>query len=190
RPPALGRDLPGLAEGPGRTDGTLERRRARRHHVAEHGAALQPGGHRMTQLVIKGGTVVDGTGAPGVRADVAIDDGRVTAVGPNLDGDRVLDAGDHIVAPGFIDIHTHYDAQVFWDPSFTPSCFHGVTTVVAGNCGFSLAPTRPEHRDLIARTLENVEDMDVEALAAGVPWDFSTFAQYLDSVERRGLGIN
>jgi N-acyl-D-aspartate/D-glutamate deacylase len=79
---------------------------------------------------------------------------------------------------------------VFWDPALTPSCYHGVTTVVAGNCGFSIAPTRPEHRDLIARTLEKVEDMDVAALAAGIPWDFETFPEYLESVERRGLGLN
>ena len=102
----------------------------------------------------------------------------------------MLDAAGLVVAPGFIDIHTHYDAQVFWDPSLTPSCYHGVTTVVAGNCGFSIAPTRPEHRDLIARTLENVEDMDVAALAAGVPWDFSSFPEYLASVEASGLGLN
>jgi len=144
----------------------------------------------MTDLVIKGGTVLDGTGAPGVRADVAIDHGRITAIGPNLDGGRVLDAGGHVVSPGFIDIHTHYDAQVFWDPQLTPSCFHGVTTVVAGNCGFSIAPTHPEHRDLIARTLEKVEDMDVAALEAGIPWDFATFPEYLASVERHGLGLN
>ena len=143
-------------------------------------------------LVIRGGTVIDGTGAPGVRADVAVTDGRITAIGADLDaGDaRVLDADGLVVAPGFIDIHTHYDAQVFWDPELTPSCFHGVTTVIAGNCGFSIAPTRPEHRDLIARTLENVEDMDVATLAAGIPWDFSTFPEYLDSVARHGLGLN
>ncbi|MCU1397431.1 MAG: N-acyl-D-aspartate/D-glutamate deacylase [Acidimicrobiales bacterium] len=124
-------------------------------------------------------------------ADVAIDAGRITAVGPGLDGDRILDATGCVVAPGFIDIHTHYDAQVFWDPGLTPSCFHGVTTVVAGNCGFSIAPTRPEHHDLIARTLEQVEDMDVAALTAGVPWDsFSTFPEYLASVEASGLGLN
>ena len=144
----------------------------------------------MRDLVIRGGTVIDGTGAPGMRADVAIDDGRITEVGEGLGGERELDATGHVVAPGFIDIHTHYDAQVFWDAALTPSCYHGVTTVVAGNCGFSIAPTRPEHRELIARTLEKVEDMDVAALAAGIPWDFSTFPEYLASVERHGLGLN
>ncbi len=144
----------------------------------------------VSELVIKGGTVIDGTGAARIVADVAVDGGRITAIGQGLKGDRELDATGHIVAPGFIDIHTHYDAQVFWDPSLTPSCFHGVTTVVAGNCGFSIAPTRPEHRNLIARTLENVEDMDVAALEAGVPWDFSTFPEYLASVEQRGTGLN
>jgi N-acyl-D-amino-acid deacylase len=144
----------------------------------------------MSDLVIRGGTVIDGSGAPGVRADVAIDAGRITEIGVGLDGDRELDATGHIVAPGFIDIHTHYDAQVFWDPALTPSCYHGVTTVVAGNCGFSVAPTRPEHRELIARTLEKVEDMDVAALTAGIPWDFATFPEYLASVGRHGLGLN
>src|SRR3954454_19126179 len=121
------------------------------------------------EIVIRGGTVVDGTGAPGRRADVAVSGDRIVEVGDRLRGDRELDASGQVVAPGFIDIHTHYDAQVFWDPELTPSSFHGVTTVVAGNCGFSIAPTRPEHVSLIARTLENVEDMDVDALAAGVP---------------------
>jgi len=142
------------------------------------------------ELVIRGGTLVDGTGAPGVRADLAIAGGRVVEIGQNLRGDRTLDAGGHVVAPGFVDIHTHYDAQVFWDPALTPSCHHGVTTVVAGNCGFSLAPTRPGHRELIARTLENVEDMNAASLAAGVPWDFTDFPEYLASVERRGVGLN
>jgi N-acyl-D-aspartate/D-glutamate deacylase len=108
----------------------------------------------MADLVIRGGTVVDGTGAPGVRADVAIAGDRIAAIGPRLSGARTLDASGCVVAPGFVDIHTHYDAQVFWDPALTPSCFHGVTTVVAGNCGFSIAPTRPAHRDVIARRWE------------------------------------
>ncbi len=144
----------------------------------------------MSQLVVRGGTVIDGTGSPGRLADVAIENGRVTAIGSGLDGERVLDARGHVVAPGFIDIHTHYDGQVFWDPALTPSCFHGVTTVIAGNCGFSIAPTRAEHRNLVARTLENVEDMDVATLEAGIDWDFTTFPEYLASVERRGLGLN
>jgi N-acyl-D-amino-acid deacylase len=141
-------------------------------------------------LVIRGGTVLDGTGAPGRRADVAVTGDRITAVGDNLDGKRALDADGHVVAPGFIDIHTHYDAQVFWDPALTPSSWHGVTSVVAGNCGFSIAPCRPEHRALMVHTLEHVEDMSPATLEAGVPWDFETFPQYLDSVERRGTVIN
>jgi N-acyl-D-amino-acid deacylase len=142
------------------------------------------------ELVVKGGTVADGTGAPGIRADVAVDGGRITEIGPDLAGERTLDATDCVVAPGFIDIHTHYDGQVFWDPSLTPSCLHGVTTVVAGNCGFSIAPTWAAHRNLIARTLENVEDMNVATLEAGIPWDFETFPEYLASVERHGSAIN
>src|SRR5438067_9283522 len=133
-------------------------------------------------LVVRGGTVVDGTGSPGRRADVAVAGGKIVEVGEKLDGKQVLDASGQVVAPGFIDIHTHYDAQVFWDPALTPSCWHGVTTVISGNCGFSLAPTRPNHRELIARTLENVEDMNVATLAAGIPWDFETFPEYLASV--------
>src|SRR5438105_10854846 len=142
-------------------------------------------------VVIKGGTVVDGTGAPGRRADVAISGGVITEIGDNLDGRRTLDATGQIVAPGFVDIHTHYDAQVFWDPALSPSCWHGVTSVVAGNCGFSIAPVRPEHRELLVRTLQHVEDMSPETLFAGVPWDeFETFPQYLDSIEARGTLIN
>ncbi len=144
----------------------------------------------MGEIAIRGGTVIDGTGAPGREADVRIRDGRIVEIGTGLGAPEELDASGSIVAPGFIDIHTHYDAQVFWDPALSPSCFHGVTTVVVGNCGFSIAPTRPEHRDTIARTLENVEDMNPATLAAGIPWDFETFPQYLDSVARRGTLLN
>jgi len=142
-------------------------------------------------IVIRGGTVVDGTGSPGQVADVAIRGGRITEIGPGLAGDRVLEADGHVVSPGFIDIHTHYDAQVFWDPSLTPSSFHGVTTVVAGNCGFSIAPIQPDGVALLARTLQHVEDMSFDTLSVGVPWDeFETFPQYLDAVERRGAALN
>jgi N-acyl-D-aspartate/D-glutamate deacylase len=142
-------------------------------------------------IVIRGGTLVDGTGAPGRPADVAIRDGRIVDIGDSLRGDRELDAGGQVVAPGFIDIHSHYDAQVFWDPSLTPSSFHGVTSVVAGNCGFSIAPVRSENVALMARTLQNVEDMSFETLSVGVPWDeFETFPQYLDAVDGRGVDLN
>ncbi len=141
-------------------------------------------------LVIRGGTVFDGSGAPGRVADVAIADGLIREIGPNLRGERELDASGCAVAPGFIDIHTHYDAQVFWDPALRPSSYHGVTTVVAGNCGFAIAPTRPEHHDVIVHTLENVEDMDPATLVAGISWDFETFPEYLESIRRRGTVLN
>ena len=143
------------------------------------------------EIVIRGGTVVDGTGAPGRIDDVAVDGGRIVAIGPDLHGERELDATGHVVAPGFIDIHTHYDAQVFWDPGLTPSAFHGVTTVVAGNCGFSIAPTREEGVGILSRTLQHVEDMSLDTLTVGVPWsEFESFGQYLDAVEARGVGLN
>jgi N-acyl-D-amino-acid deacylase len=144
-------------------------------------------------VVIRGGTVVDGTGSPGFRGEIAITDGRISAVGApgdRLEGDRTIDADGCVVAPGFIDIHTHYDAQVFWDPAMTPSCFHGVTSVVAGNCGFTIAPVKRNDRELIARTMEKVEDMDPATLLDGVPWDFETFPDYLASVERHGTVLN
>jgi N-acyl-D-aspartate/D-glutamate deacylase len=137
--------------------------------------------------------VVDGTGAPGVVADVVLADGLVRAVGPDLpvpEGAEIVDCAGLVVAPGFIDPHTHYDAQILWDPEVTPSSWHGVTTVVVGNCGFGIAPTRPEHRHTILRVLENVEGMPLDALEAGIPWTFETFPEYLDAVERQPLGIN
>jgi N-acyl-D-amino-acid deacylase len=142
-------------------------------------------------IVIRGGSLIDGTGAPARAADVAVLDGRIVGVGEGLRGDRELDAAGMVVAPGFIDIHTHYDAQVFWDPWLTPSSFHGVTSVVAGNCGFTIAPVRRDMVPLLARTLQHVEDMSFDTLSVGVPWDeFETFPQYLDAVERRGTALN
>ena len=119
-------------------------------------------------IVIRGGTVFDGTGSPGRAADVAIEGGAIREIGSDLHGEAELDASGCAVTPGFIDIHTHYDAQVFWDPALRPSSYQGVTTVVAGNCGFTIAPTRPEHHGVIVGTLENVEDMDAATLNAGV----------------------
>ena len=144
-------------------------------------------------LLIRGGTVVDGTGAPARCADVAIRNGRIAVVGATSGtADRVLDADGAVVAPGFVDIHTHYDAQVFWDRMLSISPWHGVTSVVMGNCGFGVAPTRPAHRELVLLTLEKVEGMSLDALRAGIgaEWPFETFAQYLDAIERRGTAIN
>jgi N-acyl-D-aspartate/D-glutamate deacylase len=142
------------------------------------------------RLVIRGGTVVDGTGAPARRADVAIEGGRITEIGDGLSGEREIDAGGALVAPGFLDIHTHYDPQVLWDPELTPSSFQGVTSVVAGNCGYSVAPTRAPDRASLFRTLDKVEDMRIATLEAGVPWEFETYPEYLDAVARRGTAIN
>src|ERR1700737_2244134 len=144
-------------------------------------------------LVIRGGTVMDGTGRPGVRGDVGIRGGQIEALGEVKGAAaQTIAAGGLVVAPGFVDIHTHYDAQVMWDRMLTISPWHGVTTVVMGNCGFGVAPTRPDHRGLIMRTLEKVEGMSLAALEAGLgeKWPFETFPEYLDAVERRGTALN
>jgi N-acyl-D-aspartate/D-glutamate deacylase len=141
--------------------------------------------------VIRNGTVVDGSGGAPYAADVAIADGRIAAVGQVPDkGQREIDADGHVVTPGFVDGHTHFDAQLFWDPMFTSSCYHGVTTVVMGNCGFTLAPARTDARELVVRNLERAEDMSPAALAAGVPWEWETFRDYLTAVDRRPKGLN
>lgn len=144
-------------------------------------------------LEVAGGWIVDGTGAPRRRGDLAIRAGKIAAVGeaPGRAA-QTIDAGGLVVAPGFVDLHTHYDAQLLWDRMLTISPWHGVTTAVIGNCGFGVAPTRPEHRGAILRTLEKVEGMSFAALAAGVgeDWPFATFPEYLDVIERRGTAIN
>ncbi|MBV8982989.1 MAG: amidohydrolase family protein [Acidimicrobiia bacterium] len=141
--------------------------------------------------VLRGAKVVDGTGSPARAADVGIENGRIAAVGDvAANGAKEVDLDGLVIAPGFIDIHTHYDAQVLWDRYLTPSCWHGVTSVVMGNCGFGIAPTRPEHRSTIARTLENVEGMSVEALEAGIPWTFESFPEYLDALDSAPTRLN
>jgi len=147
-------------------------------------------------LLITGGQLVDGTGAPAKAGEIGVRDGRIAAIGAPgslpREAAREIDAAGKVVAPGFIDIHTHYDLQVLWDRMLTISPWHGVTSVVMGNCGFGAAPTRPEHRDLILRTLENVEGMSLDDMRAGLgsDWPFETFPEYLDAIESRGTAIN
>ena len=147
----------------------------------------------MDRIVLRGARVVDGTAAPARDATVVVADGLIESVGgepEHLDGASVIDLDGLVLAPGFIDPHTHYDAQVLWDPDLTPSSWHGVTTVVMGNCGFGLAPTRPADRDTVMRVLENVEGMPLDALAEGIPWTFETFPEYLDALDALPLQLN
>jgi len=142
-------------------------------------------------LVIKNGTVIDGTGLPRYRADVAVRHGRIAAIGRIREAAReVVDAEGRVVTPGFIDGHTHMDAQVFWDPYGTCSCWHGVTTVVMGNCGFTLAPCGKRERHLVVRNLERAEDIAAEAMDAGIDWTWTTFPEFLDRVDALPKGIN
>lgn len=145
----------------------------------------------MLDLLIKGGTLVDGSGAKRFAADVGISGGRIASIGRISDpARRVIDADGLIVAPGFIDGHTHMDAQVMWDPLGTCSCYHGVTSVVMSNCGFTLAPCKPADREWYASCLSYVEDIPAAAMAAGIDWTWETFAEYLAAVERQPKGIN
>ncbi|HXW32939.1 MAG TPA: amidohydrolase family protein [Acidimicrobiales bacterium] len=144
----------------------------------------------MIDYVIRGGIVIDGTGGPARRADVAVDKGRIVAVGDVPDrASRELDADGLMVTPGIIDPHTHYDAQLFWDPTASPSNLHGVTTVIGGNCGFTLAPVDADDAGYIRRMMAKVEGMPLVALEEGVPWNWSTFGDYLDRLEGN-LGVN
>jgi N-acyl-D-amino-acid deacylase len=144
------------------------------------------------RTVLKRATVIDGTGSARRRADVVVTGERITEVGEHVDAGpaETVDLDGLVLAPGFIDPHTHFDAQVLWDPDLTPSSWHGITTVVMGNCGFGVAPTRPEQRPTILRTLENVEGMPLDALEAGLPWTFETFPEYLDAVEAEPTRLN
>ena len=144
----------------------------------------------MLDLLIRNGALLDGSGAPAQRGNLGVRDGRIAGMGRVKEPARqVVDADGCVVAPGFVDIHTHYDAQVFWDPALTPSCHHGVTTVIGGHCGFSIAPLSPEAAPYLLHMLARVEGMPVASLEAGVPWDWRSFGDYLGRVEGR-LGLN
>lgn len=138
----------------------------------------------MLDLILRNGTIIDGTGAARFRGDVGIQEGRIVAVGVvEDDADTEIDVAGKVVAPGFVDIHTHFDAQVFWDTTLSPSPLHGVTTVIGGNCGFTIAPLAEEHGDYLMRMLARVEGMPLSSLQEGVPWNWESFGEYLDAID-------
>ncbi len=142
-------------------------------------------------LVIRNGRIVDGTGAEGYTGDLAIDGDTISQVGEVKDrGTREIDADGHAVTPGFVDLHTHFDAQAGWDPLLTPASWHGVTTALIGNCGVTFAPCRPEGREFLANMMETVEDIPKRAILEGLAWDWESYGEYLDSIERLGPAIN
>ncbi len=142
-------------------------------------------------LLVKNGTVIDGSGSPGYRADVGVVDGKIAAIGRiNESAKRTIDADGHIVSPGFVDGHTHMDAQIFWDPIGSCSCYHGVTSVVMGNCGFTLAPCKQEDADMVFRNLERAEDLSRDAMLEGIDWRWETFPEFLDVIDELPKGIN
>jgi N-acyl-D-aspartate/D-glutamate deacylase len=142
-------------------------------------------------VLIKNGTVVDGTGREPVRADVAVEKDRIAAIGKlNGSAARVIDAEGAQVTPGFIDIHTHLDAQICWDPLATSPCWHGVTSVVMGNCGVTFAPCKPEDREYLAKLMESVEDIPARSIMSGMPWDWETYGEFLTSIDKLPKGVN
>ncbi len=145
----------------------------------------------MLDLLVRGGTIVDGSGGPRFTGDVGVRDGRIAAVGRvGEPARRTLDASGLLVAPGWVDVHTHYDGQVTWDPMLSPSCWHGVTTVVMGNCGVGFAPVRPGSQEYLIRLMEGVEDIPGTALAEGIRWEWESFPEYLDAIGRRSYALD
>jgi N-acyl-D-amino-acid deacylase len=150
----------------------------------------------MHDLVIRGGTVVDGTGEPARRADLAIDGGLISAIVESGSDDhvgparRVVDADGRLVTPGWVDVHTHYDGQASWDPFLTPSSWHGVTTAVMGNCGVGFAPAAPDRHEWLIELMEGVEDIPGSALAEGITWEWESFEEYLDALDARRYAID
>jgi N-acyl-D-aspartate/D-glutamate deacylase len=145
----------------------------------------------MHDLVIAGGTVVDGSGAPPRRADVAVTGSLISGVGTDLGpAHQRIDADGVLVTPGWVDVHTHYDAQATWDPALTPSSWHGVTTVVMGSCGVGFAPAAPDRHEWLIELMEGVEDIPGAAMTEGITWEWETFPQYLDALDRRRYALD
>ncbi|HMF21774.1 MAG TPA: amidohydrolase family protein, partial [Pseudolabrys sp.] len=145
----------------------------------------------MHDIVIRGGTIIDGTGKTGFSGDVAIAGGRIAAVGGKQGpARRDIDATGLLVTPGWVDLHTHYDGQAMWDPLLAPSCWHGVTTVVFGNCGVGFAPVKKHHRQALMDLMEGVEEIPNPVLAAGLTWEWESFADFMDALERRERAID
>jgi len=145
----------------------------------------------MHDLVIRNGRIMDGSGSAAFTGDIAVDAGIISAVGGKAGaGRREIDATGLLVTPGWVDIHTHYDGQVTWDPYLTPSSWHGVTTIVMGNCGVGFAPVEPGKEQFLIELMEGVEDIPGPALAAGIPWRWESFAQYLDALEQMKRAID
>ena len=145
----------------------------------------------MNDLLIKNAMIVDGMGGPAFIGNLAIKESLITDISQTeSNAKNTIDAEGLAIAPGIIDGHTHYDAQITWDPFATPSTAHGVTTAVIGNCGFTIAPCRPNQRELIMSNLTHVEGMSLEALRSGICWEFETFSEYLNMLERKGVGLN
>src|SRR6187549_1469912 len=168
------------------------RRRAPNSNDRPHARTAFHGGFCMNHdLLIKNGTVIDGTGKDRFRGDVAVKAGRIVQVG-RVDGAaaKVIDAEGQIVCPGFVDPHTHYDAQITWDRLLSSSAEHGITTVTMGNCGVGIAPCRPAARELLIDDLVTVEGIDKNVLAQGIEWGWETFPQYIDAAEKRGTALN
>ena len=139
----------------------------------------------MHDVVIRGGNIVDGTGKPAFTGDVALADGRIVAVGKDLgSAKKTIDADGLLVTPAWVDVHTHYDGQVAWDEQMTPSLWHGVSTVVMGNCGVGFAPATPDRHDWLIGLMEGVEDIPGPSLAAGLPWGWQSFSEYLDVLDK------
>ncbi|MEA2819358.1 MAG: hypothetical protein QOJ86_1362, partial [Bradyrhizobium sp.] len=145
----------------------------------------------MHDIVIRGGSIIDGSGAPAFSGDVAIAQGRIAAVGGKQGpARREIDADGLLVTPGWVDVHTHYDGQAMWDPLLAPSCWHGVTTTMFGNCGVGFAPVRPQHRAALMDLMEGVEEIPGVVLAEGLTWEWESFSDFLDALERRPHAID